>query len=105
MVASKNRRMIYIGVTSDLGQRLREHRNPAPDSTAFSTIYHTVDLVYYEAFDGVEVAIAREKQLKGWKRAKKDALVAKMNPRWEDLSVRFEREGPMLDDRAGGDGE
>jgi putative endonuclease len=72
-LASKNRETLYIGVTADLGQRLREHREPAVDSTAFTTIYHTVDLVYYEAFDGIEIAIAREKQLKGWRREKKDA--------------------------------
>jgi putative endonuclease len=97
-LASKNRETLYIGVTADLGQRLREHREPAVDSTAFTTIYHTVDLVYYEAFDGIEIAIAREKQLKGWRREKKDALVAKLNPRWEDLSVEFERELPKWND-------
>jgi putative endonuclease len=95
---SKNRKTLYIGVTTDLAQRLREHRNPEAVSSAFAARYHTVDLVYYEAFDGIELAIAREKQLKGWRREKKDALVTKMNPRWEDLSSRFERELPVFDD-------
>jgi putative endonuclease len=97
-LASSNQRTLYIGVTSDLAQRLREHRNPDPTSAAFSTRYHTVHLVYYEAFDGIDVAIAREKRLKGWRREKKNALVAQMNPRWEDLSARFERELPVLDE-------
>jgi putative endonuclease len=94
-LASKNRKTLYIGVTSDLSQRLREHRNPESTSEAFTTKYHTVDLVYYEAFDGIELAIARETQLKAWRREKKDALVSKMNPRWEDLS--FEREFPATE--------
>jgi len=98
MLASKNRHTLYIGVTSDLSQRLREHRNPEADSTAFSAVYHTMDLVYFEAFDGIEIAIAREKQLKGWRRAKKEALIAKMNPGWKDLSVQFERSFPVWEE-------
>jgi putative endonuclease len=98
IVASNNRRTLYIGVTSDLAQRLREHRYPQTTSTAFSTRYHTVHLVYYEAFDGIDEAIAREKQLKGWRREKKNVLVTKMNPRGEDLSARFEQELPEIDD-------
>ncbi len=102
-LASKNREALYIGVTNDLAKRLREHRNPSPGSTAFTTRYHTTDLVYYEPFDGAEVAIAREKQLKAWRREKKDALVNRMNPKWEDLSWKFERELPAYNDGAGGE--
>ena len=73
------------------------HRNPAAESTAFATVYHTVALVYYEAFDCIDIAIAREKQLKGWRRAKKNALISNMNSLWEDLSVKFERAWPVVE--------
>ncbi len=102
-LSSKNRETLYIGVTNDLSKRLRDHRNPTPDSTAFTTRYHTTDLVYYEPFDGAEVAIASEKQLKAWRREKKDALVKKLNPKWEDLSWKFERELPAHNDSTEGE--
>ena len=96
ILASMPRGTLYIGVTSDLGQRLREHREQQEGS--FSAQYHTAELLYFEVFDGIEIAIEREKQFKGWKRAKKDALVVKANPRWEDLSWQFEREQPRTED-------
>jgi predicted GIY-YIG superfamily endonuclease len=52
LLASTNRKTLYIGVCGDLGQRLRQHRNPESTSDAFTTRYHTIHLGYYEAFDG-----------------------------------------------------
>jgi putative endonuclease len=52
----------------------------------FTKAYNVHRLVYFERFSSVQAAIAREKQLKGWRRAKKDALVARVNPGWKDLS-------------------
>jgi putative endonuclease len=104
MMASKNHRTLYIGVTNDLDGRVRQHR-AAEDGEAFTARYHCVLLVYFEAFDCIEWAIAREKQLKGWRREKKDALVARMNPRWEDLSAGIGRSVRIVERNVEEEGE
>lgn len=76
--------VLYIGVTSNLPRRLYEHRNGLADG--FTKKYNVHKLVYYEYTNDVYSAISREKQLKKWVRAKKNALIAKMNPEWADLS-------------------
>ena len=58
--------------------------------SGFTKKYNCDQLVYFELYERIDQAIAREKQLKGWRRAKKDALVAKMNPEWKDLSAEWE---------------
>ena len=75
--------VMYIGVTNDLKRRLYEHKNEILEG--FTKKYHVHKLVYYEAFNRIEQAIAREKQLKKWKRSNKNALVEKSNPEWRDL--------------------
>ena len=77
--------VMYIGVTGNLERRLYEHRNGLADG--FTKQYNVHKLVYYEHTNDVYSAISREKQLKKWVRAKKNALVAKMNPQWIDLSA------------------
>jgi len=79
-----NNHVMYIGVTNDLIRRLYEHKNELIDG--FTKKYHVHKLVYYEHTSDVRTAITREKQLKGWLRAKKNALVEAMNPQWKDLS-------------------
>ena len=79
-----NDQVMYIGVTNDLERRLYEHKNHLVDG--FTKKYHVDKLVYYEMTGDVRAAIAREKQLKGWTRAKKNALVRTLNPDWLDLS-------------------
>ena len=79
-----NNKVLYIGVTNNLERRVYEHRMQLADG--FTKKYNVHKLVYYEYTNAVESAIAREKQLKGWTRAKKDALISKMNPSWTDLS-------------------
>ena len=76
--------VLYVGVTSNLPRRLYEHRNGLADG--FTKKYNVHKLVYYENTNDVRSAIAREKQLKGWNRAKKNALISKVNPQWSDLS-------------------
>ena len=77
-------RVLYIGVTSDLLRRVFQHREKRiPGSTAR---YRVTELVYFEAFGDVRSAIAREKQIKGWLRTRKVAIVETINPRWRDLS-------------------
>jgi putative endonuclease len=83
ILASPNGRALYIGVTTDLGRRLEEHRRGLSIHT---TQYNITRLVYIEACDTAPDAIAREKQLKKWRREKKVALIDAANPEWLDLS-------------------
>ena len=83
-----NDSVMYIGVTNNLTRRLYEHRNHLVDG--FTKKYNVHKLVYYEYTNDVYSALEREKQLKGWSRAKKNALVAKSNPTWIDLSKEWE---------------
>jgi putative endonuclease len=77
-------RTLYTGVTNNLERRVYEHKHKL--FPGFTSKYNITKLVYYEAGDNVSVAIAREKQIKGWLRAKKIALIESMNPEWRDLS-------------------
>lgn len=83
ILASWSRRL-YIGVTNDLERRLYEHRIIGADS--FTARYQISRLVHIEVFDNPADAIAREKQLKNWRREKKIALIEAQNPDWNDLS-------------------
>lgn len=76
--------MLYIGITSHLEGRVRQHKEKQIDG--YTSKYNVTKLVYFEEFQYVYDAIVREKQLKGWLRRKKDALISGMNPDWKDLS-------------------
>ena len=78
---------LYIGITSNLERRIWEHKTGQIDG--FSRKYHCERLAYCEGFDQVLDAIAREKQLKGWRREKKIALIQSRNPRWDDLAEKW----------------
>ncbi|WP_422037410.1 GIY-YIG nuclease family protein [Roseibium sp.] len=84
MLASSRNGTLYLGVTSNLSRRLFEHQNGLLDG--FSKRYKVTRLVYAEEHERVDDAIAREKQLKGWRRAWKIALIEENNPEWSDLS-------------------
>ena len=75
---------LYAGVTNDLTVRAYEHKQKAVDG--FTRKYNATKLVYYEATDSIGAAIEREKQVKGWLRRKKVALIESVNPYWEDLA-------------------
>jgi putative endonuclease len=77
---------LYTGVTNNLKDRLHFHTNPLPFSKAFTTKYKCFYLIYYEHFQDINVAINREKQLKGWSRAKKERLILGFNPTWSFLN-------------------
>ncbi len=79
--------VLYTGVTSNLERRVYEHKHGI--IVGFSKKYQTNALVYYEHTGDVESAIVREKQIKGWLRAKKEKLIQNMNPKWNDLSESF----------------
>ena len=84
ILASKSR-VLYTGITSDLWNRVWEHKNSA--FTGFTSKYCVDRLVYFETFKYVDNAIKREKEIKGWLRTKKVALIEAKNPTWEDLSA------------------
>ena len=82
-----NNKVLYTGMTNNLCRRTYEHKLEFNDS--FSKKYKTHKLVYYEIYNHPQDAIAREKQIKGFLRVKKIALIEKMNPEWKDLSEKF----------------
>ena len=90
ILASPRNGLLYVGMTNYLPRRLEEHQNG--EIEGFTKKFGIKRLVYYESFVDVHNAIAREKQLKRWTRAKKNALVEKENPNWENLSERVFRE-------------
>ena len=83
ILSSKSRR-IYIGVTGNLPARISAHRLR---EHGFTSLYRIDRLVFVETTTDVRAAISREKQLKGWTRAKKVALIESVNPTWDDLAV------------------
>ena len=83
-ILTNQKRTLYAGVTNDLVRRVYEHKQKLVDG--FTKKYNLSWLVYYETTQDVESAIAREKQIKGWLRHKKVALIESTNPRWVDLS-------------------
>ncbi|MBN2616572.1 MAG: GIY-YIG nuclease family protein [Bacteroidales bacterium] len=84
LMTNKNNTVLYTGVTSELRDRVYDHKIHYY-SNSFTSRYRIHKLVYYEGFDSMEEAISRERQLKGGSRKKKIELVEKMNPKWIDL--------------------
>jgi putative endonuclease len=84
-IATNKSRTLYIGLTNDLQRRMSEHKHRI--GSKFAIKYNITRLVYYEAFDDIRDAIAREKQLKRWRREKKVWLIERENPDWKDLSA------------------
>lgn len=85
IVSNQKRTVLYIGVTSDLEKRIFQHKHKY--IKGFSQKYNCTDLLYFEETQDVYSAIEREKELKGWKRYKKDHLIQQNNPQLKDLSL------------------
>jgi putative endonuclease len=83
-IITNRSRTLYTGVTSNLEKRVREHKLKLVPG--FTERYNINRLVYYEITPDVEIAISREKQIKGWLRSKKIQLIETLNPNWRDLS-------------------
>ena len=84
ILASRSR-TLYTGITGNLRRRVADHRQG--DMPGFTQQYRIHRLVYFEFYQDVRMAIAREKEIKGWRRSKKVALIEGSNPTWEDLAV------------------
>jgi putative endonuclease len=87
ILASKRNGTLYIGVTNDLARRMSEHKEKLV--AGFTRKYNVDQLVYFEAFDSILEARAREHSLKRWRRAWKIKLIEDLNPDWNDLTSRL----------------
>ena len=83
IISNQSHSTIYVGVTSDIEQRMTQHRNH--QFGGFSAKYNLTQLLYFEEFGSMVEAIAREMQIKSWSRKKKDELISDSNPSWRDL--------------------
>jgi len=84
LLTNWNNKVLYVGVTNDLNRRLYEHKNKIIQG--FTQKYNLNKLVYFEETNDINAAITREKEIKKWRREKKDNLVNQLNPDWIDLS-------------------
>ena len=84
IMTNKNKTTLYIGVTSDLYSRVYQHKNHIY-SNSFTSRYNLELCIYYESFFSIEEAINREKEVKKWRREKKEILINSFNPEWNDL--------------------
>ena len=87
-ITASRSRVIYVGMTNDLRKRITQHQQKLVEG--FTQKYNVTRLVYYEVTHDVHAALAREKELKGWRRSKKVALIESMNPTWKDLSTELD---------------
>jgi putative endonuclease len=87
MMTNRSRVVLYTGVTNSIERRLWYHGNTSGES--FTKRYNIDRVVYYESYQHIRAAIARENEIKGWRREKKNDVVRSSNPKWEDLSVRM----------------
>ena len=85
IMTNQGRTTLYTGMTNGLVRRVTQHRNG--EIPGFTSRYNVNRLVYYEQFNDVRDAIAREKQIKGWSHRKKEELIETKNPKWADLAV------------------
>ena len=85
IVTNRNHTVLYIGLTNSLSRRIWKHREGT--GANFPAAYQCKKLIYYEHYSNVDEAIARESQLKKWSRAKKVALINRLNPSWLDLGA------------------
>ena len=88
MVTNKNKTVLYTGMTNDISRRLTEHEEASIpfNYKSFAGHYNSYFLLHYECFANVMDAIAREKEIKGWRRSKKEQLINMHNPGWKFLN-------------------
>jgi len=87
LLANRSNQLVYVGVTNDLMRRVFEHREKK--IKGFTEKYNVTKLVYFEDTQDVRVAISREKEIKKWRREKKNRLIEAVNPGWEDLAEKL----------------
>jgi len=92
-ILANRSRTLYVGVTNDVHRRVRDHR--LGTGSDFTRRYMVRRLVYVESTTDIRTAIQREKEIKGWRRSKKIALIDSANPEWADLAVRWFEDVPL----------
>lgn len=85
IITNPRKSVLYTGVTNDLERRVSEHYENRGKPETFAGKYFCYNLIYWEQFSDINDAIAREKEIKGWKRARKESLINTMNPKWNRL--------------------
>ena len=95
ILTNKNHTVLYKGVTNDLSRRCHEHKNKLVKG--FTEKYNVDKLVYFELFDFIDLAINREKQIKGYSRKKKEDLINSINPAWIDLYDNGKKKKPSAE--------
>lgn len=107
-ILTSNSGTLYTGITNSIFHRTLQHKSK--ETPGFTSKYDVTRLVYYELFNDVHAAIRREKEIKGWARKKKIALIESMNPKWEDLAEswgkllpkqKWQVRDPLADQRSG----
>jgi len=98
-IMSSHRKVLYIGVTTEFAARVSQHKSGRFENS-FTSRYKVDRLVYYETYSRIVDAIAREKQLKGWLRIRKVALIVENNPDWKDLSAEWGKPTEPFDEAA-----
>lgn len=88
ITTNPTRSVLYVGVTNDLSVRIQQHYENRGNVESFAGRYYCYNLIYYERFQYINDAIAREKEIKKWRREKKEVLINSMNPKWDFLDVR-----------------
>ncbi len=96
LLTNRWKNVLYTGVTNSLERRIWQHKNGT--IPGFTKNYNCNRLVYFEIYERIEQAIAREKEIKGWTRVKKNALVETQNPEWNDLAADWYLDGPPADE-------
>jgi len=85
IITTQNNKVMYVGMTNNLKRRIYEHKNKLVDG--FTKKYNINKLVYYESSSQIDTILNREKEIKKWRREKKNKLVETLNPEWKDLAV------------------
>jgi putative endonuclease len=86
ILTNSSNKVLYVGISNDLERRCYEHKQKL--LKGFTQKYNVYKLIYFEMFDSIELAIRREKQIKGYSRSKKDSLINEINPEWYELLVK-----------------
>jgi putative endonuclease len=89
IITNPNKTTLYTGVTNNLRARIAEHWENRGQPETFAGKYFCYNLIYYETYQYIQVAIAREKEIKKWNRRKKEALIATKNPEWTFLNEKI----------------
>ena len=85
IMTNQNNAVLYVGVTNNIERRVSEHKSGM--FAGFTKRYNTHKLVYYEVTNDINTAIKREKQIKKWRRDKKESLISAFNPQWEEIQL------------------